>query len=427
MIIKELIEKKQNAPLTEADAAEFIADAFAGKITDKQLAEFVKFCSNTAFSDEEVYALAKAMAGQGVQLNAREKLGFCVDEYSFSNVPDGMSLVLMSILASQGFRCIKCVDEIGDAGSEFFDAIKTKQFASPSKLTSSETSLAYLFCGKNRLAPLADILYDFCYQLGVFCEPIISACILAKKIAIGASIVLVDAKSGEGSQFKIDQEQIDVVANRLVNCGKLAGQKFVVVVTDYNWSISASVGNLPLMGEIWDTLSGSKEYLASNLLELTKEVAICALLASNLVSTRSQAAIMVDDVVKNGQAFDRLKKIGEQFGLKVEVASRHTRLTDTAVSYITADSDGYIEDIKLGQFENLANALVGKGKGADLAAGIVLMCAEGDKVSEGDKLAQVFYSHDNSRYFKYAEGMYNCFKISNSKPNVTNLFYKVVI
>lgn len=427
MTIKQLISNKQSAPLTEGDAKEFVADAMSGKYTNRQLAEFVKFCCNNKFTDQEVYTLASAMAQSGVQLYASQKLGFCVDEYSFSNVPDGMSLVLMSVLASLGFRCTKCVDEIGDASSDFFNAIKTKPFASPSRLEEGGDSLTYLFSGKNKLAPLADVLYDFCYQLGEFCEPIIAACILAKKIAIGASIVLIDAKSGEGSQFKIDQQQVQQVANRLVNCGKLAGQKFVAVVTDFNWSISASIGNLPLMGEIWDTLSGSKEYLASNLLVLTKEVAVCALLASNLVSGRSQAAIMVDDVIKNGRAFDRLKKIGEQFGLKVEVASRHNRLIDTAVSYITADFGGYVEDIKLGQFEQIANNLVGKGKTADYAAGIVLMCAEGDRVSAGDKLAQVLYSHNNNRYFKYAEGMYNCFKIGNTKPANTSLFYKVVI
>lgn len=430
MDFKNLLATKKSSELSEEQIQEFVNAVKNKELSDKQILEFVKVSAQTGCTNNEVYYMAKYMALSGEMLNLGTDLGFCVDKHSAGSVSDGMSLILMSVLASLGLKFVRVVSNTyGTHGNLLQKLSKFKGFSA--FLTKQEMYNKANWCGvgilqdQGDIAPVAAKMYKVCKENNLMVEPVVSASIMANKIATGANLLIVDVKSGEGSV--VGTNNAVALADRLVAVGTMANIKTVAVVTDFNWPISASVGVGLELQEIKDTLSNAKEYIGSNILKLAKEMVTCVLIASNKVTGRSQASEMFENAINSGMAYNKLCEIIETYGGDIHSVDRTDKLLDTAVSYITADYDGYVGDIMLDKLYSSTNFIISNKGEYDADAGLVLMCAEGDRVVAGQKLAKVFYSHNNNRYFKVAEDLYKSFKITKEKPVHTNLFVKVVV
>ena len=429
MDFKKLLLAKKSGELSEAQIKNFVYAVKNGAVTDKQILEFVKLSNEVGCSDLEVYYMAKHMAKAGTMLNVNKTLGFCVDKHSAGSVSDGMSLVLMSVLASLNFKFVRVVSNTyGIHGSLLNKLSKFKGFnailSTEEMLEKASQCSVGIIENQGDIAPVAAKMYNICKQNNLMVEPVVSASIMANKIATGASMLVVDVKSGEGS---VVESQSVALANRLVSVGNMANIKTVSVVTDFNWPILASVGVGLELQEIKDTLSNAKEYIGSNILKLAKEMTTCVLIASGAANGRAKAAEMFNEVITSGKAYHHFCNIIQTYGGDIQSVNRTEKLIDTAVSYISAPCDGYVGDIKLDLLYKNTNYIISRKGEYDADAGLVLMCAEGDKVFAGQKLAKVFYSHENNRYFKVVNNLKDAFKITKDKPNHTNLFIKVVV
>lgn len=429
MDFKKNRKKNNSIQIAEQDIYNFVNAVQKEQISDKQIIEFITRLGENA-SNNQVYWLAKYMANSGDVLALSDKLGYCVDKHSAGSVSDGMSIILMSVLASLGVSFVKVVSNIYGMHGNLLE--KLSKFRGFNCMLDENLMLQKAsWCGvglyqdNGNIAPAASKIYTVCKENDVLIEPIVSASILATKIATGANMTIVDVKSGEGAINGIKNPT--ALANRLVEVGKMANLQVVAVITDFNWPISASVGvGLELL-EIKEALSDAKEYKGSNLLKLAKEMAICVLMSSKIATSRSQASEMFDNAIESGDAYKKFCEIIEVYGGEVHSIERTEKLMDTAVSYITSDFDGYVSDIKMDKLYNNINYVISHKGEYDANAGLVLMCAEGDRVKLGQKLAKVFYSHTNKRYFKVVKELYQAFEITKNKPSITNLFIKVVI
>lgn len=430
MDFKELLTKKRNGELNKSDIKFFVDGVASGEINERQVVEFVKLINQLGMTNNEVYYLADLFADTGIKLNLGKELGFCVDKHSAGNVSDGMSLILMSVLSSLDIKFVRVVSRNYGCHGTMLGKLNTfkgfNALISKNQMIEKANSCGVgLMEGDDRIAPVAALVYQICKKNNLLIEPIVSASLMANKIATGAKLLIIDVKAGEGAV--VGKGESELLANRLVELGKLANIQTVSVVTDLNWPISASVGTSLQIQEIKDTLSLAKEYIGSNLLKLAKEMVICVLMAGGKALTRSQASSMFDKSVENGKAYEKFCSIISTYGGTLDTFDRTENLIDTAVSYITADYDGYIGDIVLDKLYSSVDELIGEDKTLDESAGLVLMCAEGDKVTKGQKIAKVFYSHSNKRYFKVAGKLFESFVITKDKPTLNNLFYKVVV
>ena len=431
MNYKSFIESKKKGELTEEKIKQFVSALAADELSEKQILEIVKAFDKYGCTNQEVYFMAKHMADSGVNLNLQKEIGFCVDKQSIGTVSDGITLIVMSVLASLDIKCVKVLSDSYGIHDNLLS--KLKSFRGFNALLTREEMVEKakhhgvgFIENQGNIAPVADKLYKICKENDMLIEPIISVSIIAQKIATGISLLVLDVKSGEGSVIAPDSAT--VLADRLVQVGNLAGIKTVAVITDFNWPISASVGVGLELQEIKDTLSNAKEYSGSNMLKLAKEMVTCVLLSCDKAAGRSKASDMFDEVIKNGKAYEKFCSVIDAYNGNPASVNRIEKLIDTAVSYITADFDGYVNNINMKKlYDSIRFVISNKGE-FDNSAGIVLMCAEGEKVQAGQKLAKVFYSHDNNRYFKTAKTLFEVFEIAKDKVvKNNNLFIKVVI
>ena len=187
MDFKNLLAIKKSAQLTEDQIQQFVVAVKQDKLTDKQILEFVKLSNQVGCSDNEVYYMAKHMAQSGTMLNISEQC-FCVDKHSAGNVSDGMSLILMSVLASLGINFVRVVSNTyGTHGSllnklskfKGFNALLTKQ----EMLNNLKSCGVGIFQDQGDIAPVAAKIYKICKEYNLMVEPVVSASIMANKIA----------------------------------------------------------------------------------------------------------------------------------------------------------------------------------------------------------------------------------------------------
>lgn len=434
MVVSEILDKKRKGGSFSLEELKFILTQFdAAKLSYNEMIEFMTLF-NQAYSEEECFNLAQILADSGDRLNLSENVGFCYDKHSVGGVSDATSFIYMSVLASLNQKVVK------STASNFasfnntltrFSVFKGFKPCANIKLINKaiEKCGVGVYENKLKLAPLDLKLYlyakRFNLERGI---PFIAASVMAKKMAVNPSVLIVDVKCGEGGLVH-SLADAELLAGIIVGIGKRANIKTAVVITNLDQPVSAAVGSRVEVDEVIRMLSYGGTAHVSNLLVLSREMVVVALMLSGVAGSRSEANEMFDSVVESGAALEQFYKIVSAHGGSFSSFIRISDITSGyATTYLTAEDDGYIHDVDTYAVNVAGFKLMGSGsKFHDDNAGLVLMVREGDRVHEGDKLVRIFYSFDNPNLLPARKMLKSAISVKKFRPDTHSLFYKVVI
>ena len=222
----------------------------------------------------------------------------------------------------------------------------------------------------------------------------------------------------------------ETLAKYLVESAKLAGFKVSAVISNLDQPLGSSVGLRVEVEEALSVIRCEKSLYASKLLDVSKELVINALILADSKVTRVDASKMFDDAINSGNALNKFREIIAEYGGEF-VDFKHTpdKLLDGVhVSYLSANKSGYVNDIVISRVVNAYKNLAFKNdKIDDKNAGIVLLVGEGDKISEGDFIARIFYNIENKKFSESLVMLKDAFTISQTKPTSKKILYKVII
>jgi pyrimidine-nucleoside phosphorylase/thymidine phosphorylase len=399
MIPQWLIEKKRDGGTLDGEEIRaFIEGYTRGTIPDYQMAALAMAVFFRGMTDEETAALTDAMMRSGDLISFEGWPRPTADKHSTGGIGDKLSLVIGPLAASAGLA----VPMISGRGLGITGGTLDKLEAIPgynARLPVEEFKrvVAEVGCSivgqTERLAPADRKLYALRDVTGTVPSiPLITASIMAKKLAEGAETLVFDVKCGRAA-FMATRDDARALARSLLRVGRALGRRMGALVTDMDQPLGRAVGNAVEVAEAVETLRGGGP---ADTRALTVELtAIMCLKAGAGAGTsmpllRRDLAARLDD----GRALEVFRRMVAAQGGDPGVADDPHRLPQPgAVVEVPAPETGVVAFVDAREIGRVALRL-GAGRTAvtdtvDPAAGIDRLVQAGERVERGQPLMRL--------------------------------------
>ena len=213
---------------------------------------------------------------------------------------------------------------------------------------------------------------------------------MSKKLAIGASHLLLDVKTGSGAFMKT-VEQARALAQAMVDIGQLAGLKTVAAITTMDQPLGHAIGNALEMAEAIAVLHGKGPQDVS---ELCYHEAAELLVMTETATSLSEAERRVEQAIHSGAAIAKLTEvIAAQGGDSRQIEQPELLPAAPVRSMLTAPRSGYIAAIEAEQMGIVSMRLgagrLKKGDEIDHRTGLVLQAKVGTYLRAGEPLVKI--------------------------------------
>ncbi|HEY5693433.1 MAG TPA: thymidine phosphorylase [Gaiellaceae bacterium] len=396
----ELIERKRNGEeIPAAELREFIAAYARDEVPDYQAAALLMAVWFRGLSPAETFALTEAMVASGETIDLTARLGRrVVDKHSTGGVGDKTTLALGPVVAACGARFGKMSGRgLGHTGGTLDKLESIPGFRvelSIDELVAQVREIGIAVAGQTAdLVPADRKLYALRDVTATIDEvSLIAASIMSKKIAGGASALVLDVKVGEGA-FMRTQEDARGLAEAMRALGGEAGMDVVCLLTDMEQPLGRAVGNALEVREAYETLAGAGP---ADFRDLVVEAATSLLALSDLTLDEGAARERVTASLADGSALAAYER-----WIRAQDGDPDPALLPSApvVRQLRSPSAGYVRRLRPRGVAGVAMAL-GAGRErkddpVDHAVGVVCRAKYGDRVERGEILAEI-HARDES-------------------------------
>jgi pyrimidine-nucleoside phosphorylase len=395
----ELIQRKRDGhELGAEEISELVLGYVRGDVPDYQMSAFCMAVYFRGLSAAETFALTEAMIRSGETIDLGAAIGRkVVDKHSTGGVGDKTSLAVGPIVAACGVPFGKMSGRgLGHTGGTldklesipgFRIELTTDEFLAQVR----DVGIAIIGQTAN-LVPADKLLYGLRdVTATVDNVSLIASSIMSKKIAGGADAIVLDVKVGDGAFMKT-REDARTLAEAMLELGRRAGREVVCVLTDMDQPLGRAVGNALEVREAIATVRGEGP---PDFTELV--LASCAhlLALSDLGVDEETGRRHAEQAVADGSALAAYRRwIEAQGGDPDESALPGAPI----VREVAADRAGFVGSIGAVDV-GVAALRLGAGRrtkedAIDHAVGVRCLAKRGDRVAEGQPLAEV-HAHDD--------------------------------
>ncbi len=395
----ELLEKARHGrSLDPEEIRNFLKDYCEGCIPDYIVSAWLMAVACHGMTPEETTALTLAMrdSGECFDLSA---LGTTIDKHSTGGVGDKLSLIVAPIVASCGGR----VPKMSGRGLGYTGGTIDKLESIPGLCTALSQRKFFEIVDRvgcciigqsEHLTPADKKLYALRNLTAtVDSIPLIASSIMSKKLAMGASGILLDVKVGCGAFMKTKKEA-EQLARSMVEIGKACGKPTRAILTSMEEPLGFCVGNALEIKEAIAFLSNDDDFLSMGF--VTEILAENMLMMSGM-GNREQCRSMVREALSSGKALETFEKMIEAQGGDPRVIE-HPEILPRSREFVTvfADFNGYIENVNAEEIGKVT-LLLGAGRrhkhdSIDPGAGIRFYTNHHTRIQKGDRIFTVYGS-----------------------------------
>jgi pyrimidine-nucleoside phosphorylase len=390
----DLIERKRNGEeLSAAEVRDFVAAYVRGDVPDYQAAAFLMAVWFRGLTAAETYAMTDAMVASGETVDLATRLGRrVVDKHSTGGVGDKITIAVGPVVAACGVPFGKMSGRgLGHTGGTLDKLESIPGFRvelTTDELVEQTREIGIAVAGQTAdLVPADKKLYALRDVTATIDQvSLIAASIMSKKIAAGASAVVLDVKVGEGAFMRTVDEAREL-AEEMRALGEQAGMDVVCVLTDMDQPLGRAVGNALEVREAWETVSGAGP---ADTRELVVDAAAQLLALSDLGVDEVEGRRRAEAALEDGSAlatYDRWVRAqgGDPDPARLPVAP--------VVRQVPAQASGYVQELRAREIAVTAMELgAGRevaGEPIDHAVGVVCLRKRGEEVAGGEPLAEV--------------------------------------
>lgn len=366
--------------LAESELASIVQDVAANRYTNVQLSAFIAACTLDRLAFDEVVSLTRAMVNAGQRL--RWNYPRVMDKHCVGGLPGNRTTPLVvAIVAASGVVIPKTSSRAITSPAGTAD---TMEVLAPVDLDISEMrdvvereGGCVVWGGAVDLSPADDVLIRVERALDVDSDAQLVASVLSKKIAAGATHVVIDIPVGETAKVR-STASARQLEEQLTSVGQRLDLNVAVEITDGSQPVGRGIGPALEARDVLSVLRGDADApadlrqrsmsLAGRLLEISG--------AAPAGFGKTRASELLDD----GSAWRKFQAICEaQGGLRVPPRAEH-------LYEVCAGRSGLVRAIdnrRLARLAKLAGAPSAK------AAGVDLSIALGQHVSAGEPLFEI--------------------------------------
>lgn len=427
-----IIKKKDKKALTKEEIDFFINGYVNGEIPDYQAAAWAMAVLLNGMTDQETTDLTLSIANSGEQLDLSSVVPYAVDKHSTGGVGDKTTITVAPIVAACGLP----VGKMSGRGLGFSGGTLDKLESIPGYRVNLSTKeflnqlgkIGIVITGQSMdLAPADGKLYGLRDVTGtVQSIPLIASSVMSKKIAAGAKAILLDVKVGRGA-FMRTLEEASELAELMVSIGKLSGRKVIAVLSNMDEPLGCAVGNALELKEAVLALKGlgPEDYLEHCYL-----LASYMLLLGGKTESLAHGKGLVEEVISNGKAFDKLRELVVAQGGDVSFIDVLGKLPSAdQVIKVQSKQAGWIKVIDAKEVGEAAVMLgAGRAKKEDVidpAVGILVHAKVGDYQEAGEDLFEV-HLNDDTHLQEVVEKLIKAVAFSDKPVEKLPLFFKVI-
>lgn len=422
MNIIEIINKKKNKEELTKEEIQYIVEGYVkGEIKDYQISALLMAITLNNMTFEETSHLTNSMKQSGDIIDL-SILKTVVDKHSTGGVGDKTTLIIAPIVAAAGVNVAKMSGRgLGHTGGTidklesipgFQVTMSKEQFIEQVKTISIAlvSQMGNLVPADKKIYALRDVTAT------VDSLPLIASSIMSKKLASGATHIVIDLKVGEGALVK-NIEDARTLAQYMVEIGKKEGKITRCILSNMNEPLGHAIGNALEVQEAMNMLQNKET--PADLYDL------CITLASHMISLGKnipieQAKQEAIDTLQTGKAYQKwLEFVQKQKG-KIEELTFAPKIFS-----IKSRQDGFIKKIHTLKLGELARQ-IGAGRYTkediiDYGVGFIVTKKVGDFVYKDEELIKVYLNQKDMS----VNEVLDCFEIGETYHKEP-LIYEVI-
>jgi len=394
----EAIKKKMEGErLTEEDLKSIMEDIGTRKLRETEVAFFVSTFFNPGFNEEEIYWMTKAMATSGEIMdfkNIKNGNKIVVDKHSIGGTAGkGVTPILISILASAGLVCPNTSTRAITSPAGTSDILEVVMPVAIKKEKVYEvvkkTGACLIWGGSLYLAPADDEIINVERSLRIqeFQKVLVS--IVAKKIAMGSTHVLIDLPYGKNTKIE-RPDDLEFLEREFKELFGKVGIECYTIKRQIKGPDGRGVGPALEIREALRILE-QKENRSLDLEETVLNMSEI-LFENTGIAEKGKGKAMAKVILENGSALDKFWEIAIAQGQSDIIKSEDIEIGGFTFE-IVAPKSGIITDISTRGIIDIARAL---GTPKIKKAGLYIEKSVGDKVEKGDLVATL-YSETETR------------------------------
>ena len=398
MKLRDLVARKRDGGALSAAEWEFIARGVANDtLPDYQVAALLMACVLRGMTPGETVALTDAMLNTGGTLQLDHLPMARVDKHSTGGVGDKVSLVLAPLVAACGVAVPMISGRgLGHTGGTLDKLESIPGFRTNLSLADAARQVERIGCAmigqSKEIAPADRKLYALRDATAtVPAMPLIAASIMSKKLAEGLTGLVLDVKTGIGAFLPSLDDEL-ALAKQMVALGEHHGCPVVVILSNMDFPLGRECGNA---NEVMESIAMLKGSGPPDLRELTLRLGAEMLVLGGVARDVPAATGRLEAALSSGDALAKFHEIIVAQGGDPAVCDNPGRILAQPalrVPYL-AVRDGTVQQVNALAVGRGITAL-GGGRNAmddrvDHSVGFSLRAIPGDRVKQGDPLAEI--------------------------------------
>ena len=403
--------KRDGGALSDAQV-DWVVDAYTrGAVAEEQMSALLMAILLNGMTAAEVARWTGAMIASGERMDLSGVGRPTVDKHSTGGVGDKITLPLAPLVAAHGVA----VPQLSGRGLGHTGGTLDKLEAIPgwrARVSAAEfrdqlRDVGAVICAAGEtLAPADRKLYALRDVTGtVESIPLIASSIMSKKIAEGASALVLDVKVGTGAFMKSLADAREL-ATTMVGLGSAHGVRTVALLTAMDTPLGRTAGNGLEVAESVEVLAGGGP---PDVVELTVALAREMLAAAGQPDADPAAALA------DGRAMDVWRRMVAAQGGDPDAAlpaARETHEVPAPASGVLSRLDAYAVGVAAWR---LGAGRARKEDPVSAGAGVELLARPGDPVTAGTPLLRL-HTDDPSRFDRAVAALADAVEITDTPP-----------